>query len=60
VETASIQMNLAGRLLNTASVTRAAQLAKEAAATFEEILGPEHPRTVASRSLRERASALAK
>ena len=58
LETASIQMNLAGHLLNTDRTRRAARLAGEAANTFAEILGPEHPRTAAGRSLFARAAGL--
>ena len=48
VETASIQLNLAGILLNAGRPARAAQLAKSASSIFEQTLGPEHPRSLTS------------
>jgi hypothetical protein len=60
LETASIQMNLAARLMDLARAGRALPFAGKAAATFAEILGPDHPRTVASRTLRDRAADLKK
>jgi tetratricopeptide (TPR) repeat protein len=60
VETASIQMNLASQLLRASQTGRAAQLAKDAAMTFEQVLGAEHPRAAASRSLAEQADAARK
>ena len=50
VEAASIQINLATRLLAAGRRDAALRNAAEAVSIFEETLGPEHPRTVASRS----------
>jgi hypothetical protein len=58
LETASIQMNLAARLMDLARAGRALQFATEASATFAELLGADHPRAIASRSLRDRAAEL--
>jgi hypothetical protein len=55
LETASIQMNLAIRMLDSGQAARALQLASGASATFAETLGSDHPRTVACRTLRDRA-----
>ena len=49
VEAASIQINLAPRLVAIGRREAAIRHAREAVATFEETLGPDHPRTVASR-----------
>jgi tetratricopeptide (TPR) repeat protein len=54
LETASIQMNLANRLVGSRSTPRAALLAHQAAATFEELLGPSHARTIAGLFLESR------
>jgi tetratricopeptide (TPR) repeat protein len=53
IETASIQINLATRLLAAGSREAALRNAAEAASIFEETLGPDHPRTVASRSFHD-------
>lgn len=60
LETASIQMNLAARLMDLSRAGRALQFATEAFATFAELLGADHPRAAASRSLRDRAAELKK
>ena len=49
VEAASIQINLAPRLAAAGQREAALRHATEAVSTFEETLGAEHPRTVASR-----------
>jgi tetratricopeptide (TPR) repeat protein len=49
VEAASIQINLAPRLDTTGRREAAVRHAAEAVAIFDETLGPDHPRTVASR-----------
>jgi len=60
IEAASIQINLATRLLATGSREAALRNAAEAASIFEETLGPDHPRTVASRSLLDEIRAAAR
>jgi tetratricopeptide (TPR) repeat protein len=54
LETASIQMNLAGRWMAAHRAARAAGVAHEAAVTFEELLGPSHSRTIDSLMLESR------
>jgi tetratricopeptide (TPR) repeat protein len=49
VQAASIQLNLAPRLISTGHREAALRHAAEAVAIFEETLGADHPRTVASR-----------
>jgi tetratricopeptide (TPR) repeat protein len=49
VESASIQINLAARLLAAGRRKPALSHAAEAVSVFEEALGPEHPRTAAAR-----------
>ena len=58
LETAAIQMNLAIRMLDSGRAARALQLATGAWSTFAEMLGPDHPRTAACRTLRDRAAEL--
>jgi tetratricopeptide (TPR) repeat protein len=50
IEAASIQINLATRLLALGRRDAAVRNAAEAVSIFEETLGPDHPRTVAARS----------
>jgi len=54
LETASIQMNLANRLLDARKASRGARVAHQAAVTFEELLGPAHERTITSLMLESR------
>jgi hypothetical protein len=60
IEAASIQINLATRLFAAGSRDAALRNAAEAVSIFEETLGPDHPRTVASRSFHDEVKAAAR
>lgn len=56
LETASIQLNLAVRLLQSRRWDEARRIASGAASVMAELLGPEHPRTLLANELRARAT----
>jgi tetratricopeptide (TPR) repeat protein len=55
IETASIQLNLSNALLAAGRPQRAATISAQAAATFADLLGPQHPRTAAALLINARA-----
>jgi tetratricopeptide (TPR) repeat protein len=55
LETASMQLNLANALLSAGRAQRAGIVSAQAAATFADLLGPQHPRTAAALLINARA-----